>query len=127
MILFSLCFKVNVECCLCVGYLWVYSNEVDVVVMLLNVFVVGDQVVLEMVNGKLLGIVVLSLNNFICGCFIFCDIKYVFDKLLLVYCINIVFSLCEWFFDKLFYWLVYGDFDLLFGLVVDCFGDVLVV
>ena len=123
----SLRLKANAERRLRAGHLWVYSNEVDVAATPLNAFAAGDQAVLEMANGKPLGIVALSPNNLICGRLISRDTKHVLDKSLLVHRINIALSLRERLFDKPFYRLVYGDSDLLPGLVVDRFGDVLVV
>ncbi|MFX4729046.1 RlmI/RlmK family 23S rRNA methyltransferase, partial [Acinetobacter baumannii] len=75
------------------GHLWVYSNEVDVAATPLNAFAAGDQAVLEMANGKPLGIVALSPNNLICGRLISRDTKHVLDKSLLVHRINIALSL----------------------------------
>ena len=39
------------------GHPWVYSNEVDVAATPLSLFQPGDQAILEMSNGKPLGIV----------------------------------------------------------------------
>ena len=108
----SLRLKANAERRLRAGHLWVYSNEVDVAATPLNAFAAGDQAVLEMANGKPLGIVALSPNNLICGRLISRDTKHVLDKSLLVHRINIALSLRERLFDKPFYRLVYGDSDL---------------
>ncbi len=71
----SLRLKANAERRLRAGHLWVYSNEVDVAATPLNAFAAGDQAVLEMANGKPLGIVALSPNNLICGRLISRDTK----------------------------------------------------
>ncbi len=76
----SLRLKANAERRLRAGHLWVYSNEVDVAATPLNAFAAGDQAVLEMANGKPLGIVALSPNNLICGRLISRDTKHVLDK-----------------------------------------------
>lgn len=91
----SLRLKANAERRLRAGHLWVYSNEVDVAATPLNAFAAGDQAVLEMANGKPLGIVALSPNNLICGRLISRDTKHVLDKSLLVHRINIALSLRE--------------------------------
>ncbi|MFZ6045821.1 class I SAM-dependent rRNA methyltransferase [Pseudomonas sp. CR3202] len=123
----SLRLKANADRRLRAGHLWVYSNEVDVVATPLNLFQPGDQAILEAAGGKPLGVVALSPNNLICARLVSRDVKHVLDKSLLVHRINVALSLRERLFDKPFYRLVYGDSDLLPGLVVDRFGDHLVV
>ncbi|WP_455229773.1 class I SAM-dependent rRNA methyltransferase [Geopseudomonas aromaticivorans] len=123
----SLRLKANAERRLRAGHLWVYSNEVDVAATPLSLFAAGDQAILEMSNGKPLGIVAISPQNLICARLISRDVKHMLDKSLLVHRINVALSLRERLFDKPFYRLVYGDSDLLPGLVVDRFGDYLVV
>lgn len=123
----SLRLKANAERRLRAGHLWVYSNEVDVAATPLNLFQPGDQAILEMSNGKPLGIVALSPQNLICARLISRDVKHPLDKSLLVHRINVALSLRERLFDAPCYRLVYGDSDLLPGLVVDRFGDHLVV
>ena len=109
------------------GHLWVYSNEVDVKATPLKNFQAGEQVVVETSQGKDLGIATVSPNSLICGRLISRDVKYRLDKSLLVHRLNIALSLRQRLTDKPFYRLVYGDSDGLSGLVVDRFGDVLVV
>ncbi|MBD2839471.1 class I SAM-dependent rRNA methyltransferase [Pseudomonas sp. JM0905a] len=123
----SLRLKANADRRLRAGHLWVYSNEVDVVATPLNLFQPGDQAILEAAGGKPLGVVALSPNNLICARLVSRDVKHTLDKSLLVHRINVALSLRERLFDKPFYRLVYGDSDLLPGLVVDRFGDHLVV
>ena len=123
----SLRLKANADRRLRAGHLWVFSNEVDVAVTPLNAFASGDQAILEAAGGKPLGVVALSPNNLICARLLSRDVKHVLDKSLLVHRINVALSLRERLFDKPCYRLVYGDSDLLPGLVVDRFGDILVV
>lgn len=123
----SLRLKANADRRLRAGHLWVYSNEVDVATTPLNRFQAGEQAVLEAANGKPLGIVGVSPNNLICARVLSRDPKLALDKSLLVHRLNVCLSLRERLFDKPFYRLVYGDSDLLPGLVVDRFGDYLVV
>lgn len=119
--------KANADRRLRAGHLWVYSNEIDVAATPLNLFQPGDQAVLEAAGGKALGIVAMSPNNLICARLLSRDTKHTLDKSLLVHRLNVALSLRERLFDKPFYRLVYGDSDLLPGLVVDRFGDHLVV
>jgi 23S rRNA (cytosine1962-C5)-methyltransferase len=123
----SLRLKANADRRLRAGHLWVFSNEVDVAATPLNTFASGDQAILEASNGKALGIVAVSPNNLICARLLSRDVAHVLDKSLLVHRINVALSLRERLFDKPYYRLVFGDSDLLPGLVVDRFGDILVV
>ncbi|MBX9755457.1 MAG: class I SAM-dependent rRNA methyltransferase [Pseudomonadaceae bacterium] len=119
--------KANADRRLRAGHLWVFSNEVDVAATPLNTFASGDQAILEAAGGKPLGVVAVSPNNLICARLLSRDATHVLDKSLLVHRINVALSLRERLFDKPFYRLVFGDSDLLPGLVVDRFGDILVV
>ena len=123
----SLRLKANADRRLRAGHLWVFSNEVDVAVTPLNAFASGDQAILEAAGGKPLGVVALSPNNLICARLLSRDVKHVLDKSLLVHRINVALSQRERLFDQPCYRQVYGDSDLLPGLVVDRFGDILVV
>lgn len=123
----SLRLKANADRRLRAGHLWVYSNEIDVSISPLNSFAVGDQAILEAAGGKPLGIVAMSPNNLICARLLSRDVKHVLDKSLLVHRLNVALSLRERLFSTPHYRLVYGDSDLLPGLVVDRFGDHLVV
>lgn len=123
----SLRLKANAERRLRAGHLWVYSNEVDVAATPLNGFQPGDQAILEMANGKPLGIVGVSPNNLICARLLSRDTGHPLDKSLLVHRIQVALSLRERLFEQPCYRLVYGDSDFLPGLVVDRFGDHLVV
>ncbi|MGE8497282.1 MAG: class I SAM-dependent rRNA methyltransferase [Pseudomonas sp.] len=123
----SLRLKANADRRLRAGHLWVYSNEIDVAATPLNGFAPGAQAVLEAAGGKPLGIVAVSPNNLICARLLSRDVKHVLDKSLLVHRLNVALSLRERLFDKPCYRLVYGDSDLLPGLVVDRFFDILVV
>ncbi|WP_213878420.1 class I SAM-dependent rRNA methyltransferase [Pseudomonas sp. dw_358] len=123
----SLRLKPNADRRLRNGHLWVYSNEIDVAATPLHGFKAGDQAILEAAGGKALGVVAMSPNNLICARLLSRDAKLMLDKSLLVHRLNVALSLRERLFDKPFYRLVYGDSDLMPGLVVDRFGDILVV
>jgi len=123
----SLRLKANADRRLRAGHLWVYSNEVDTAATPLAGFVAGDQAVLEAAGGKPLGIVGVSPNNLICARLLSRDLKHILDKSLLVHRIQVALSLRDRLFDQPCYRLIYGDSDLLPGLVVDRFHDHLVV
>ncbi len=123
----SLRLKANSDRRLRAGHLWVYSNEVDTAATPLAGFAAGDQAVLEAAGGKPLGIVGVSPNNLICARLLSRDLKHSLDKSLLVHRIQVALSLRDRLFDQPCYRLIYGDSDLLPGLVVDRFHDHLVV
>jgi len=123
----SLRLKANADRRLRAGHLWVYSNEVDTAATPLSGFAAGDQAILEAAGGKPLGIVGVSPNNLICARLLSRDLKHSLDKSLLVHRIQVALSLRGRLFDQPCYRLIYGDSDLLPGLVVDRFHDHLVV
>ncbi|AQZ94606.1 class I SAM-dependent rRNA methyltransferase [Halopseudomonas phragmitis] len=123
----SLRLKSNSDRRIKAGHLWVFSNEVDTAQTPLTLFEPGQEVSLETASGKSLGLACVSPNNLICARLHSRDSKHRLDKSLLVHRIKVALSLRERLFDQPFYRLVYGDSDLLPGLVVDRFGDYLVV
>lgn len=109
------------------GHLWVFSNEVDIAQTPLTALEVGQEVQLETASGKVLGLATVSPDNLICARLHSRDAAHPLNKSLLVHRIKVALSLREKLFEKPFYRLVYGESDLLPGLVVDRFGDYLVV
>ncbi len=109
------------------GHLWIYSNEIDTDFSPLKQFATGQQVRVEQASGKALGIAYINPNNLICARLVSRDMKFMLDKSLLVHRIQVALSLRERCFPAPHYRLIYGDSDLLPGLVVDRFGDYLVV
>ena len=123
----SLRLKTNCDRRIKGGHLWVFSNEVDIAQTPLTALEAGREVQLLNASGKPMGLATVSPDNLICARLHSRDIKLGLDKSLLVHRINIALSLRERLFDKPFYRLVYGESDLLPGLVVDRFADYLVV
>lgn len=109
------------------GHLWIYSNEVDTAVTPLKTLTPGEQVLIEDFSGKVLGIATAQPNSLICARLVSRDVKHPLNKSLLVHRIQQALSLRERFYADPYYRLVYGDSDFLPGLVVDRFGDYLVV
>ncbi len=109
------------------GHLWVYSNEVDTVRSPLTDFTSGQPVSIIANDGKPLGTGYVNPHSLICARLVSRSLKYTLDRSLLVHRLKVALSLRERLFDKPFYRLVYGESDSLPGLVVDRFGDVLVV
>lgn len=123
----SLRLKSNADRRLRSGHLWLYSNEIDTKLSPLSDFKAGDQVIVETVSGKPMGIAVMSPQTLVCARIVSRETEHRFDKSLLVHRLNIALSLRERLFTAPFYRLVHGEGDLLPGLEVDRFGDIVVV
>ncbi len=109
------------------GHLWIYSNEVDTARSPLKQFEMGQQALVTTNGGKPLGIALMNPTSLICGRIINRDESHPLNKSLLVHRFKQALALRELTFSEPYYRLVYGDSDLLPGLVVDRFGDYLVV
>ncbi|MEJ2644315.1 MAG: class I SAM-dependent rRNA methyltransferase [Gammaproteobacteria bacterium] len=109
------------------GHLWVYSNEVDTAATPLSAFEPGQPVQIQAHNGKPLGCGYVNPHSLICARLVSRDPSQTLGRSLLVHRLNVALSLRERLFDAPCYRLVYGEGDALPGLVVDRFGDVLVV
>ena len=109
------------------GHLWVFSNEIETKETPFDVFEPGQLVNLCSNNGKSLGIAYINPASLICARIMSRDPKHPPSQSLLVHRIKVALSLRERLFDKPYYRLVFGEGDFLPGLVVDRYGDVLVV
>lgn len=123
----SLRLKSNADRRIKAGHLWVFSNEVDIAQTPLTALESGQEVTIENASGKFLGLATVSPNNLVCARLHSRDASHPLDKSLLVHRLKVALSLRQRLFEQPFYRLVYGDSDLLPGLVVDRFGDYLVV
>ncbi|WP_396588304.1 class I SAM-dependent rRNA methyltransferase [Bermanella sp. R86510] len=108
------------------GHVWVYSNEVDTQRSPLKQFTAGEQVEVQSSQGKSLGVAHINPNNLICARLLSRSAK-LFGRGQLTQRIESALALRQACFDEPFYRLIYGDSDGLPGLVVDRFGDYLVV
>jgi len=109
------------------GHLWIYSNEVDTVTTPLKLMEPGSQVVVEMANGKPLGVAVVSPEQLICARLISRNPQQFLDASLIVHRLQVAMSGRDLWYPHQCYRWVYGDSDGLPGLVIDRFGDVAVV
>ncbi|MBT5031986.1 MAG: class I SAM-dependent rRNA methyltransferase [Proteobacteria bacterium] len=119
--------KKNEEKRLTSGHLWIYSNEIDTHISPLNQLNPGQAVELHSSTGKWLAHAYANPHSLICARITSRDPKYPMNKSLLIHRLKVALSLRERFYPEPFYRLVFGESDLLPGLVVDRFGDVLVV
>jgi 23S rRNA (cytosine1962-C5)-methyltransferase len=104
------------------GHLWIYSNEVDKQVSPLKQFTPGSQVLVESAQGKALGVAYVNPNSLICARLLSSGSKP-FGASQLEKRIQLALEMRERLFSAPCYRLVYGESDLLPGLVVDRFGD----
>ncbi|MGB3211032.1 MAG: class I SAM-dependent rRNA methyltransferase [Desulforhopalus sp.] len=103
------------------GHLWIYSNEVNTRETPLKQFFPGEQARVETHSGKFLGTAYVNPHSLICGR-IFSRKPQALDDTLLMHRLKQSLKLRTRLFDEPFYRLVYGESDLLPGLVVDRFG-----
>lgn len=104
------------------GHLWIYSNEVDTRTTPLQQYRAGEQVRVEADNGKILGTAYVNPQSLICARLVSRD-DHPLDHTLLVRRLEQALKLRDRLFTEPCYRLVYGESDLLPGLIVDRFGD----
>ncbi|MBZ0330212.1 class I SAM-dependent rRNA methyltransferase [Halomonas sp. ANAO-440] len=119
--------KKNADRRLKAGHLWLYSNEIDIEATPLKGMEPGAQVIVEAANGKAMGVAYVNPNSLISARVVSRDPSMRLDRSLLVHRFNQALALRERLYAKPFYRLVHGEGDLLPGLVIDRFDDVLVV
>jgi 23S rRNA (cytosine1962-C5)-methyltransferase len=108
------------------GHLWVFSNEIDVARTPLTAFEPGAQVQLRTSGDRFLGYAYVNPRTLISARLLGRDPDYPPGKSLIVHRLKVALALRQRFHAAPFYRLVYGEGDLLPGLVVDRYGDVLV-
>jgi 23S rRNA (cytosine1962-C5)-methyltransferase len=109
------------------GHLWVFSNEVDTDATPLTTFQPGQLVSILASSGKILGVGYVNPHSLICARLLSRGKDGPSVNALFAERIRLALSLREQLFEQPFYRLVYGEGDLLPGLVVDRYGDILVV
>jgi len=123
--LLSLRLKKGADRRLRAGHLWVYSNEVDISATPLKAMSAGSEVVVEDAGGKFVGMAVVNPASLICGRIYSHETHRELDQALLAERLRQALQLRERCFAKPYYRAIFGDSDLLPGLVVDRFGDYL--
>jgi 23S rRNA (cytosine1962-C5)-methyltransferase len=109
------------------GHLWVYSNEVDSERSPLGEFSAGDLVAVRNANDRLLGSAYMEPNSLICARVYAPGEQRALDTQLFTVRLQAALAIRQAAFDQPFYRLVYGDSDTLPGIVIDRFGDILVL
>src|SRR5690606_2644843 len=109
------------------GHLWIYSNEVNNAKTPLKSFAPGDLAEVCSASGQPLGLAFVNPNALICGRLLTRDSRQNLGVKFLQHRITQALHLRERCFPEPYYRLVYGDADLLPGVVIDRYGDYLVV
>lgn len=109
------------------GHPWVYSNQVDTDRTPLGVFQAGELVCVETSNGRVMGTAYINPRCLICARLLSRDPCVQLNRSLLVHRLNVALSLRARLYEEPCYRLVFGESDALPGLVVDRYGDTLVV
>jgi len=109
------------------GHRWVYSNEVDSARNPLTAFVAGDPVLVRSANGRALAAALMDPQSLICARCYSLDGEAELDSAFFLGRLRDALALRDRFFTQPCYRLVYGDSDSLPGVVVDRFGDYLVL
>lgn len=109
------------------GHLWVYSNEIDVQRSPLQGFTAGDRVAVRKADGTLLGSAYMEPQALICARLYAHGEDRALDTPLLQALAARALASREALLANACYRLLYGDSDGIPGLVVDRFGDYLVL
>lgn len=109
------------------GHLWVFSNEVEISRTPLIDFDVGAPITIIASNNKVLGTGYVNPHSLICARLVSRDPHHPFGSSLLIHRLKVALSLRTSLFPEPYYRLAYGESDGLPGLVIDRYGDILVV
>ena len=109
------------------GHLWIYSNEVDSARSPVGDFAAGDLVRVKNANDRVLGSAYMEPNALICARLYALGEERPLDTAFFAQRLRSALALREAVFPTPCYRLVYGDSDRLPGLIIDRFGDVLVM
>lgn len=109
------------------GHLWIYSNEIDTQKTPLKNFSAGQLVLVSSSKGQVLGRAFINPNALICGRLLTRLVDAPINKGFFKHLIGQALSLREQCFPQPYYRLVYGDADFIPGLVIDRYGDHLVI
>ena len=108
------------------GHLWIFANEVNVALTPLTAFTPGEHVSVMSSHDRFLGYAYVNPRTLISARLLGRDPDYPPGRSLLVHRLNVARALRERLYPAPFYRLAFGEADLLPGLVVDRYGDVLV-
>lgn len=119
--------KKNEEKRLLQGHLWIYSNEVDTSQTPFSGLSAGQLVNVEDSRGRCLGRGYVNPQTLLCARLLTKNPQETIDEDFFVKRLQSALQLRESLYAKPYYRLVYGESDYLPGLIVDRYGDLLVV
>ena len=108
------------------GHLWIFSNEVDTATTPLTGFAPGAVAAVRSDRDRFLGYAYVNPHSLIAARILSRDAGFAPGPSLLVHRLRVALALRERLYATPHYRLVHGESDLLPGLVVDRYGDVLV-
>ena len=108
------------------GHLWVFANEVDVARSPLSTFEPGQACAIVDAAGHALGVGYVNPHSLIAARMMNRGLGRAIDASLLTHRVKVALALRERLHDSPHYRLLYGESDLVPGLVVDRYDDVLV-
>ncbi len=112
---------------LAAGHLWVFSNEIDIAVTPLKGIEPGEPVTVERANGQFLGFAYANPHSLISARIVSHQSNKPWDAALLSERLSTALELRTRMHAKPYYRWVHGEGDLLPGLIVDRYNDLLVV
>ncbi len=107
------------------GHLWVFANEVDVARSPLSSFETGEPCAILDARGKALGVGYVNPHSLICARLLSRGLDHALDTSLLTHRLNVALALRERLLPQPYYRLLYGESDLVPGLTLDRFDDVI--
>lgn len=119
--------KKNEEKRLLQGHLWVYSNEIDTKQAPLREWTAGQLIDIEDNRGCWLGRGYINPQSLLCARLLTKNSQEIIDESFFIKRIRAALNLRERLFAKPYYRLVYGESDYLPGLIIDRYGDLLVI
>ena len=108
------------------GHLWIFSNEVDTAATPLTALAAGSIVSVRSDRDRFLGYAYVNPHSLIAARLLSRQAGFAPGPSLLVHRLRVALALRERLYEAPYYRLVHGESDLLPGLVVDRYGDVLV-
>ncbi|PLX60509.1 class I SAM-dependent rRNA methyltransferase [Sedimenticola selenatireducens] len=109
------------------GHCWIYSNEIDISITPLKSLEPGQPVEIFSDLEKLLGTGYVNPHSLICTRLVSRDRQHPLSGSLIVHRLKVALGLRERLYVKPYYRLLFGESDGLPGLVIDRFGDHLVI
>lgn len=109
------------------GHLWVYSNEIDTKKNPLSQYSLGQLVTIAAANGKLLGTGYINPHNLLCIRLLTTQTTQTITEDFFYWRLQIAQKMRDRIYPKPYYRMVFGESDLLPGLVIDRFNQTYVV